>query len=127
MLIIVMGAELFRSSLQKVIHPENMEVNAVTITVLVVSILVKVYMAGYNKRYGKRIDSTAMKATATDSLSDCIATSVVLLSMLLYSIGGINLDGQVLLWLSLSSWQVDLCQRYIKSFAWRSTGHGIRP
>ena len=92
-LIIVMGAELFRSSLQKVIHPENMEVNAVTITVLVVSILVKVYMAGYNKRYGKRIDSTAMKATATDSLSDCIATSVVLLSMLLYSIGGINLDG----------------------------------
>lgn len=92
-LIIVMGAELFRSSLQKVIHPETMEVNAVTITVLVVSILVKVYMAGYNKRYGKRIDSTAMKATATDSLSDCIATSVVLLSMLLYSIGGINLDG----------------------------------
>ena len=94
-LIIVMGAELFRSSLQKVIHPENMEVNAVTITVLVVSILVKVYMAGYNKRYGKRIDSTAMKATATDSLSDCIATSVVLLSMLLYSIGGINLDDEL--------------------------------
>ena len=92
-LIIVMGAELFRSSIVKVIRPESMEINVLTIVVLAASILVKVYMALYNTIYGKRIDSSAMKATATDSLSDCIATTVVLLSMLLYWIVGINLDG----------------------------------
>lgn len=92
-LIIVMGAELFRSSIVKVIRPESMEINVLTIVILVASILVKVYMALYNTVYGKKIDSSAMKATATDSLSDCIATTVVLLSMLLYWITGINLDG----------------------------------
>lgn len=92
-LIIVMGVELFRSSFVKIIHPEAMEVNAVTIAVLLASILVKVYMSLYNRFFGGKIDSSAMKATAMDSLSDCIATTVVLLSMLLYSLAHINLDG----------------------------------
>lgn len=92
-LIIVMGAELFRSSLSKVIHPEEMEVGTLTIVVLVLSILVKLYMAGYNRSLSRKIDSTAMKATATDSLSDCIATGVVLFATLLYQTAGVNLDG----------------------------------
>ena len=92
-LIIVMGVELFQSSLDKIFHPVPMEVDSLTIVVLLASILVKVYMSIYNGSLGKKINSAAMKATSTDSLSDCIATTVVLLSMLLYQIAHINLDG----------------------------------
>lgn len=92
-LIIIMGVELMQSSIEKIWHPAEMEVNALTIAVLLISILVKVYMAFYNTSLGKKIDSAAMKATATDSLSDCIATTVVLLSMLVYQAAHINLDG----------------------------------
>ncbi len=92
-LIMYMGLELLQSSFQKILHPEAMEIQPLTLVVLVVSILVKVYMSIYNRIYGKKIDSSAMRATAIDSLSDCIATSVVLLSMILYYFTKINLDG----------------------------------
>lgn len=92
-LIMYMGLELLQSSFRKILHPETMEIQPLTLVVLVISILVKVYMSIYNRIYGKRIDSSAMRATAIDSLSDCIATSVVLLSMILYYFTRINLDG----------------------------------
>lgn len=92
-LIMYMGLELLQSSVGKILHPEDMKVNAITITILIISILVKVYMAIYNRGFGNRIDSSAMKATSIDSLSDCIATFVVLLSMILYYFTKINLDG----------------------------------
>lgn len=92
-LIIVMGIELFQSSFAKILHPEKMEVSVLTILVLLGSIAVKVYMSIYNGSYGKKLDSSAMKATATDSLSDCITTTVVLFSMLVYQFLHINLDG----------------------------------
>ena len=87
------GFSLLKESVVKVLHPTAVQFSLLTVAVLVASILVKVYMALYNTVYGKKIDSSAMKATATDSLSDCIATTVVSLSMLLYWITGINLDG----------------------------------
>lgn len=92
-LIILMGFELLQTSFAKVLHPEQMEVSLMTILILAVSIAVKVYMSVYNRIYGKKLDSSAMKATATDSLSDCITTTVVLLSMLIYHFLHINLDG----------------------------------
>ena len=92
-LIMYMGLELLQSSFQKIFHPEAMDVNTVTMIVLILSILVKVYMSVYNRSLGRKIDSSAMRATAVDSLSDCIATTVVLLSMILYYFTEINLDG----------------------------------
>lgn len=92
-LIIVMGVELLQSSVIKIVNPEEMQISAVTVSILIVSILVKVYMAIYNRTIGIKIQSAAMKATATDSLSDCIATTVVLLSLLIYKLTGVNLDG----------------------------------
>lgn len=93
MLIIIMGFELFKSSIDKIIHPSSVEVSLVSIGVLIVSILVKFYMTVYNKGVGKKINSKTMFATATDSASDCIATSVVLLSMLILKVFGLNVDG----------------------------------
>lgn len=92
-MIIVMGFEVLKTSFEKVLHPEQMEVSLLTVLILLASIAVKVYMSVYNGAYGKKLDSSAMKATATDSLSDCIATFVVLLSMIIYYFWHVNLDG----------------------------------
>ena len=78
MLILVMGFELGKSSIEKIISPKPIETDMVTIIILVAAILVKVYMNFYNRYYGNKINSASMKATAMDSLSDVVATSVVL-------------------------------------------------
>ena len=91
--IMLMGVELGRSSIEKIRNPEAVETSALSIGILVVSVGVKLYMSHYNRSIGKKISSSAMKATATDSLSDAVATTVVLLSMLILKFTGINVDG----------------------------------
>ncbi|MBR5468588.1 MAG: cation transporter [Firmicutes bacterium] len=91
--IIVMGVELLKTSVEKIIHPAEVVSGGVAIVILVLSIAVKMYMAYYNRTVGKKIDSAAMEATAVDSLSDCIATSVVLLSLIILKFTGKNIDG----------------------------------
>ncbi|MGN1187790.1 MAG: cation diffusion facilitator family transporter [Lachnospiraceae bacterium] len=91
--IIVMGLELGHSSIDKIIHPEPVDTSIVAIGILVVSVAVKIYMCIYNRVIGKKIDSAAMKATSADSLSDSVATTVVLLSVLIMRFAGLNVDG----------------------------------
>ncbi|MDY2729004.1 MAG: cation transporter [Clostridiales bacterium] len=91
--IILMGLELFKSSVSKITNPENIDSSIVIILILVISILVKIYMYLYNKKISKKIDSAAMKATALDSLSDSVATLVVLISIFIYKLTGLNIDG----------------------------------
>ena len=92
-IIIVMGLELGHSSIAKIIKPETVDTSIASIIVLLASIGVKVYMCIYNRCVGAKIDSAAMKATAIDSLSDTVATSVVLISVLLCRFCNINIDG----------------------------------
>ncbi|MBR2460306.1 MAG: cation transporter [Clostridia bacterium] len=82
-LIILMGVELIRSSAEKLLAPQSTELSIVASVILAVSVLVKIYMSAYNKKYGKQIDSSAMLATATDSLSDAVSTGVVLIAGLI--------------------------------------------
>lgn len=91
--ILLMGFELMRTSIDKILHPEEMSVNTVSIAILVLSILVKFWMAHFNRTLGNKIQSASMKATATDSLSDCIATGSVLIGLLICQITGRNFDG----------------------------------
>ena len=91
--ILLMGVELLVSSIEKIAAPEPVEFSPLTVGILAASILVKLYMAFYNRRIGARIDSTAMRAAATDSLSDCVATGVVLLSTLIGHWTGLHIDG----------------------------------
>ena len=93
MAIILMAFELMRDSVNKIIHPEATQFNMLIIVILIVSILVKVYMSVYNRSVGNKINSAAMKATATDSLSDTCATTVVLICTLLSHFTGKNIDG----------------------------------
>lgn len=91
--ILLMAVELVRTSIDKVLHPQPVEFKALTAVVLLVSILVKVYMAYYNYRIGKKLGSAAMRATATDSLSDTCATTVVLVSAIIGEAFHIQIDG----------------------------------
>ena len=91
--IILMGFELVKSSFEKILHPEPISSDLLPAVILVCSILVKFYMCLYNRSVGKKINSAAMQATATDSLSDSIATTVVLLSMGISYFFHVNIDG----------------------------------
>lgn len=92
-MIIVMGFELGRSSVEKIIAPTAVEAGLLPAAILFVSILAKIYMCAYNRSVGKLISSAAMQATAADSLSDSISTLVVLLSMAASYIFNLNIDG----------------------------------
>lgn len=92
-LILLMGAELAKSSVEKILRPESVSFSWLAAAILLVSIGVKVYMYLYNKSVGKKIRSAAMAATASDSLSDTAATAAVLLAMLVGHWSGVQLDG----------------------------------
>ena len=91
--ILVMAVELVKSSVSKILHPEEMTFNVLIVVILVVSIAVKLYMSFYNTKISKKINSAAMKATATDSLSDSLATTAVLIATLISHFTGVNIDG----------------------------------
>lgn len=93
MAIILVGFELAKSSLAKILSPSVIESSNLTIIILLLSIAVKLYMCIYNRSISKKIGSEAMKATAMDSLSDSIATLVVLISLLVMRYTGIAIDG----------------------------------
>ena len=92
-LILLMGWELLQSSLSKVFHPAPVTAAPLVIAILCTSIAVKLYMAFYNWRLGRKLDSAAMRATATDSLCDSAATSAVLAATLIGHFTGRMIDG----------------------------------
>ena len=91
--ILLMAYELIRDSIGKILHPEETETSLLVFIILAVSIFVKLYMAYYNRSIGREIGSAAMKATATDSLSDAGATSVVFAASLIGHYTGVQIDG----------------------------------
>lgn len=94
-LILLMAIELFKSSIKKIATPQETVCNVVVVAILLVSIAAKLYMAYYNNQIGKKIDSAALLATATDSKSDTLSTSLVLISTLVAHVTGLHIDGYV--------------------------------
>ncbi len=92
-IILLVGAELLKTSVEKIISPQEINSSAATAAILIGSVLVKFWMAWFNRTLGEKIQSAAMKATAADSLNDCIATAVVLLGILVNAFTGYNIDG----------------------------------
>ncbi|MBQ4628545.1 MAG: cation transporter [Clostridia bacterium] len=91
-IIILVGFELAKTSIEKIISPERAVFNTVSALILGCSVLVKAYMAFYNFSVGKKISSSSMRATALDSLSDCVSTVVVLICLVLSLFIDVNLD-----------------------------------
>ena len=94
-LILLMGVELGKSSLKKILSPEEIVSSPLVLAILAVSVAVKLYMFYYNRSIGKKIKSAAMSATATDSLSDAVSTTAVLIATLVGQLTGLNIDGWV--------------------------------
>ena len=94
-IILVIGYELLRDSLSKIFNPSPTVFNTLTIVILSVSIVVKVWLGLFNRAIGKRIDSETMRATMVDSLSDAAATTAVLISMIFYRLTNIDIDAYV--------------------------------
>lgn len=90
--IILVGVELLKTSIGRISEPEDIEISALTFAALTVSVLVKLWMAFFNRKVGKIIDSAALKAAAADSLSDVISTGAVIISMIVSLVCGINID-----------------------------------
>lgn len=92
-LILLMGIELIKSSITKLINPQPQNYNLFSILVMGLAILIKFYMYLYNHQIAKKIDSVTMEATAKDSFSDMISTSVVILSIIISRFTTFPLDG----------------------------------
>ena len=95
MLILLMGFELLKSSVEKIRFPQPIEFSWLSVAILAAAIAVKFYMAYYNRQVGEKINSAAMKATAADSLSDTISTAAVLVATLIGHFFSLNIDGWV--------------------------------
>ena len=92
-LIVLVGVELFKSSFDKIIHPTLPDISTVTIVILVIAVLTKLWLFVFYNKIAKTIDSAAIKGNAYDSISDSISTFVVLLSAIVAKIFGISIDG----------------------------------
>jgi len=91
--ILMMGFELVKDSIDKILHPTGVDFSVLVLVILIASILGKCYMAFYNFHYGKRFESSTLRATAVDSLSDCVSTTVVLIATLIGYYTNVQIDG----------------------------------
>jgi len=92
-IIFAVGLELLRNSFGKIMKPEEVTFNTISILILIISILIKLWMFSYNRYIGKTINSGINKATAQDSLNDAIATTAVVAGTLIGSFVRFPLDG----------------------------------
>ena len=92
-MIILIGFELFKSSLNKVLHPSAVDFSWVAVGVLICSILIKLWMALFNRSMGRKINSQALEATAADSRNDVVSTGAVLAATIISHFCSVELDG----------------------------------
>ncbi|MBQ6568630.1 MAG: cation transporter [Clostridia bacterium] len=92
-IILAVGIELIKSSVEKIIHPSDVTVSVPLVIVLLLSMAVKLWMFFFNRKLGKKISSQVLTATASDSINDVISTFAVLVAALLGKFFGLHLDG----------------------------------
>ncbi len=94
-LIITIGIEFFKSSFDRIINPSDLFFSPIMVLILAASILVKAWLFFFYRRIGKTIQSQSMSAASVDSLSDIAITFVTLISLIVYAVTGISIDGYV--------------------------------
>jgi cation diffusion facilitator family transporter len=96
MIIVLVGAFLLRSSVKTIIYPRELELTWLTFTILILSILLKLWQSRFYLRIGRKINSLALTASSADSRNDVISTAAVLAGAIIYRFTACNVDG----WLS---------------------------
>lgn len=95
-IILLMGFELGKNSVMKIIKPEKVDFSIVSLVVLILAICVKLWMAYFNNKLFKLTNNINLKAVSQDSLNDCIATGATILSLVIsYLTGFYHIDGIV--------------------------------
>ena len=94
-LVLLIGLELIKSSVERIIHPEPVEFSLALVAVLLLSMVVKLWMAALNQKLGDRIESETLHATAQDSKNDVLATGAVLACAIVSQVTHVNLDAWV--------------------------------
>ena len=94
-IVIQVGFSLFKTSLNKILNPESMSFKWISIVILSLSVAVKLWLSLFNRTLGKRINSKVMLATAADAMGDVVTTSATMLSIAVFGIFGVNIDGIV--------------------------------
>lgn len=94
-LVIQVGFSLFKTSVGKVFHPEEMSFRWISIVVLLLSVAVKLWLSFFNRKLGKRINSKVMLATSADAMGDVVTTAATIVSICIYGVLGYNVDGIV--------------------------------
>ncbi len=92
-LVLLMGIELFKSSVDKIINPVPVKFSVVSLCILIFSILAKLWLGFFNKKLGKKINSSPMIAVMKDCFSDCLATGVAAIAIIVSAFSNINIDG----------------------------------
>lgn len=116
-LILVIGIELVKSSVAKILHPEQIAFSALTVGILLASVLIKLWMCRFFAALGKQIHSLTLEATSVDSRNDVISTSAVLLGCWVGDTFGIAIDGFVGLAVAV----------FILYSGWKMLGETISP
>jgi len=94
-LILLVGFEVGKGALEKIIHPDPVEFSVVAIIGLLMSIAVKLWMGGFNRKLGRKIRSAAMEATAVDSISDAVSTAATMISVIAAAFTDLPVDGVI--------------------------------
>lgn len=115
--IMLVGVELFKSAVGKILYPEEVAFSLLSAAILAASIGVKLWMYFFNRNLGRRINSSAMAATAADALSDCVATGAVLLGLVVGHFSGMSIDG----------WVGVLVAAFVLRAGWESAKDTISP
>ena len=92
-LILIIGFELAKGSVEKIFHPTPVEFSWALVAVLVLSVLVKLWLAVFNRKLGNMINSATLQATSYDSRNDCISTGAVLIAAVIERLWGLPVDG----------------------------------
>ena len=92
-IIVVVGVELFKASIEKIIFPKMPGITGVTLIVLGISVMLKLWMFFFYRKLGRKINSITLTAVGTDSLSDVFATGIVIISAIISKIWGFYIDG----------------------------------
>ena len=92
-LVLQVGFTCFKSSVNKILHPESTSFAVISIIILLLSIVLKAWLSFFNRKLGKRINSSVMKATAADALGDVLITSATVISLFVGHFTGLRVDG----------------------------------
>lgn len=92
-MVIFAGFSLGKSSIDKILNPQETSYSTTAVIILAIAIVIKIWQAYFNYSTGKKIESSTIKATAADSRNDALATTMVLISVLINRFAGIDLDG----------------------------------